>query len=82
MAYVKTWEGRCYEKGIPDEIPDKLMQSGRVPSYKAVGLALLKNDIQLLGLGFSPVQSKWYGILKKIEIDARETKQITLDLGV
>lgn len=47
---MKTWINRCYFDGIPDEVPMKVMQSMRAPSYKAISLALLKNDIGLLGI--------------------------------
>ena len=36
------------------------MNSGRVPSYKAIALAILKNDIGLIGLGFEAKESKFY----------------------
>jgi len=48
------------------------MRSGRVPSYKAIGLAILKNDLALQSLGFSGENSEWYSILKKIEIAERD----------
>lgn len=44
---------RCYSTDIPDEVPKKVMQSGRAPSYKAIALAILRNDLQLYALGFS-----------------------------
>tara|TARA_R110000782_G_scaffold253622_1_gene341743 strand:- start:882 stop:1076 length:195 start_codon:yes stop_codon:yes gene_type:complete len=48
------------------------MNSGRVPSYQAIAISILKNDIMLSSLGFEQAESKWYGILKKIEIDERQ----------
>ena len=50
--YVSTWEGRCYQFGIPDEVPRKIAAIGRAPSWQAVAIALLKNDLNLYGLGF------------------------------
>jgi predicted phosphoadenosine phosphosulfate sulfurtransferase len=50
---VSTWEYRCYKDGIPDEIPSGLMRSMRVPSYKALAVSILKNDFNLLSVGFS-----------------------------
>lgn len=47
------WENRCYSNGIPDQVDRKLMLSGRAPSWKAVALAILKNDHKLQSLGFS-----------------------------
>jgi len=66
------WEKRCYKDGIPDEAPFQL--ADKVPSYKRICIAILKNDMNLTSLGFEPKNSKYYSILKKIEIDARPTK--------
>jgi predicted phosphoadenosine phosphosulfate sulfurtransferase len=52
-----------------------------VPSYKMICIALLKNDLQLTSLGYKAKQSKFYSILKRIEISARHTdkpKQLKL----
>ena len=53
--YVQTWQRRCYLSGIPDEVPPKVCASGRAPSWKAVAIAILQNDLQLRQLGFAPV---------------------------
>lgn len=50
--YLKTWENRCYSNGIPEEVPKGLQSSNRAPSYKAIAVAILSNDHQLLSLGF------------------------------
>jgi len=68
------WEERCYSNGIPDEIPDGLSKSLRVPSYKAVAIAILKNDLQLVSLGFNGVHSEYYDSLKS-EKKRRESLQ-------
>ena len=52
-AFVTLWENRCYSSGIPDEVPKKLSDSGRVPSYKAIALSILKNDLKLRSIGFT-----------------------------
>lgn len=64
--YIKTWETRCYKKGIPDEVPLELEELA--PSYKKIAVAILSNDLHFTSLGFSTPKSKWYSILKKIEI--------------
>ncbi len=77
--YIETWEKRCYKNGIPDEAPIQI--SDKVPSYKMICIALLKNDLQLTSLGYKAKQSKFYSILKRIEISARHTdkpKQLKL----
>ena len=66
--YIKLWESRCYKKGIPDEAPIQI--SDKVPSYKKICLSILKNDYK--DLGHIPKKSKYYSILKRIEIDQRE----------
>lgn len=77
--YVQQWEERCYKNGIPDEAPIEI--ADKVPSYKRIALALLKNDLQLTSLGYEPKKSKYYSVLKKIEIDARPNtvKQFEFD---
>lgn len=51
--------------GIPDEVSDLLMKSMRVPSYKAIAIALLKNDMTLKTLGFEGKYSVWSELLDK-----------------
>lgn len=75
--YVKTWEGRGYSSGIPDEVPSRLMQLRKAPSYKAICIAILKNDPADLGASL-PV-SGWYSELKRIEISARHIQDATKD---
>jgi len=67
------WEQRCYSDGIPDEVPLRLDQLNKAPSYKKICLAILKNDHQLKTLGFTEKKSYYYHLLKRIEIDARPT---------
>jgi predicted phosphoadenosine phosphosulfate sulfurtransferase len=55
--YVSQWEARCYQIGIPDEVPKRLADSGRVPSYKAIAMCILRNDLQLRALGFGRQES-------------------------
>lgn len=69
--YIDTWKERGYPEDIPDEVPDVLMQLGLAPSYKAIALTILDNDLQCIGLGYAPKKSKWYGILKRIELEQR-----------
>lgn len=68
---------------IPDEVPAALMAEDLAPSYKAIAIAILKNDHYMTNLGFSPPHSMWYDTLKRIEIQARpevKPKYIQLDL--
>lgn len=70
--YIKTWEQRCYPDGIPDEAPKEI--DDKVPSYRKIAIAILKNDLSLIGVS-KPV-SKYYGILKRIELKQRNERII------
>jgi predicted phosphoadenosine phosphosulfate sulfurtransferase len=69
--YISDWKLKGYCEDIPDEVPDVLMQMNLAPSYKAIALAILKNDMQMESLGFSAKPSEWYSYYKKIEIESR-----------
>jgi predicted phosphoadenosine phosphosulfate sulfurtransferase len=47
------------------------MRQNLAPSYKAIAIAILKNDLTFSTLGFTPPKSKWYMALKKVEIEQR-----------
>lgn len=67
--YIEAWKCRGYSDDIPDEVPHRLMALGKAPSYKAIAIAILRNDIKELG-GSLPV-SAWYSEFKRVEIEAR-----------
>jgi len=69
--YIQTWQARGYSDDIPDEVPRELMRLGLAPSYKAIAIAILQNDLQFTSLGFAPRCSPWYSELKRLEIEAR-----------
>lgn len=70
--YITDWRQKGYPDDIPDEVPNQLMKLGIAPSYKAICIALLRNDMNLESLGFSPPKSMWYSAIKRAEIAARE----------
>lgn len=70
--YIRKWKKQGYPKGIPDEVPDVLMRLNLAPSYKAIALAILKNDTNLVSLGYSPPYSYWYDAIKHVEIQGRQ----------
>lgn len=76
-AYIAKWKLRGYPEDIPDEVPEVLMRLNLAPSYKAICLAILKNDISLKSLGFSPKKSIWYGKLKQIYFRDANIAKIT-----
>jgi predicted phosphoadenosine phosphosulfate sulfurtransferase len=70
--YICLWKKKGYPIDIPDEVPEELSKKNLAPSYKAIAIAILKNDHSLKSLGFTPKKSKYYSILKKIEIEERD----------
>jgi predicted phosphoadenosine phosphosulfate sulfurtransferase len=73
------WEHRCYSSGIPDEIDAGLERSNRVPSYKAVCRAIMKNDTHLKTLGFTATKKEAYYLIKRKELMERGVRvQLTL----
>lgn len=74
MNYIKKWKKRGYPKDIPDEVPEILNRLNLAPSYKAISLAILNNDVSLKSLGEQEKKSKIYSVLKKIEIENRGHK--------
>ena len=68
IEYIKKWERNCYYNGIPDECPQRLTQLGKVPSYKQIAICILKNDLR--DIGIYGKKSKYYSLLKKIELEA------------
>jgi len=75
QKYISQWMTCGYPDGIPDEVPDALMKKKLAPSYKAIAIAILKNDMHLSELGFASPVSEWYGALKKEEIAERNIER-------
>ena len=69
--YIEEWEKRCYANGIPDEVPVRLEQLNKAPSYKQICMSILKNDNSLQLLGFSKPKCEVYNELKKQELIER-----------
>lgn len=69
--YIDTWKARGYPEDIPDEVPLVLQSLQKAPSYKAICLAILTNDMAMKSLGFTPKPSPYYSELKRIEIAER-----------
>lgn len=64
-----------YSEGIPDEADPKLEGLNKVPSYRMICKAILKNDVALTSLGYTRPQCDSYRVLKRIEIAARGEKK-------
>lgn len=77
--YVSEWEKRCYKNGIPEEVPLRIDQLNKAPSYKALVRAIMKNDTTLKTIGFTPKKCNTYHEFKRIELSKRN-KNIQLKL--
>lgn len=73
-AYVRKWKRQGYLIGIPDTVPDGLMDDNLAPSYRQVAIAILKNDHGMVGLGFSAKRSEWYSVLKREEFARKDSE--------
>jgi len=71
LNYITEWENRCYKNGIPDEAPLRLEQLNKVPSYKAIVRAIMKNDTTLKTIGFTQNKCNSYHELKRVELENR-----------
>jgi predicted phosphoadenosine phosphosulfate sulfurtransferase len=81
MNYIKDWETKCYFDGIPDEAPYELEKRNKVPSYRMICRAILKNDYTLKSLGFSKKKPPIYSEFKRIELTNKgKIKQLKLNL--
>lgn len=69
--WVHTWKGRGYKYDIPDEAPDVLEQENKVPSYRRICLAIIKNDCQLQTLGIARAECLLYNEIKRDELFRR-----------
>ena len=78
-AYCGTWEQRCYDGGIPDEVPRKLQVASRAPSYRAIAMCILKNDLHLRGLGFDAGESELCTELRR-ELARTQSPQLSMQL--
>lgn len=76
--YIEQWKKMGYSQDIPDEVPKELMRDNLAPSYKQIALCILANDWDFRGLGFTSDVSKWYGVLKAVEISKRKHAGVQL----
>lgn len=79
MAYINLWQDKCYSDGIPDEVPNKLLFSGRAPSWKALAICILNNDHQLKKLGLER-STTVRGLEIERELKRKDTAQYRLDI--
>lgn len=65
-VFLHWWKERGYPDGIPDESDIHLEASKKVPSWKRICKALLRNDYWCKGLSFSMTKSDAYEKYKKV----------------
>lgn len=77
--YVKWWEKRGYENGIPDEADYQMEQKKQVPSWRRVCKALLRNDYWCKGLSFTQQKSTAYeAYLQRMKKAREQDSQMNL----
>ena len=80
--YIQEWQQKCYFDGIPDEAPLRLEQLNKVPSYRKICFAILRNDYSLKTLGLTQNKIPVYHEFKKIELAQRNKYQYQLKLNI
>jgi predicted phosphoadenosine phosphosulfate sulfurtransferase len=78
FTFVKWWEARGYENGIPDEAPSLLESQKLAPSWRRVCKSLLRNDFWCKGLGFTQHKTKAYEKYLKLKKEQREKTNFKL----
>lgn len=69
-TFIKWWEERGYETGIPDEAPYLLESKKLAPSWRRICKSLLRNDFWCKGLGFT--QHKTDAYKKYLDLKKRQ----------
>lgn len=72
-VYIRWWQKRGYEAGIPMEAERTLETYGKVPSWRKICKSILRNDYWCRWLGFSPTKTAAYG--KYMDLMRRRRKQ-------
>ena len=81
--YIENWKRKGYQEGIPDEAPDILEKLLLVPSYRMICRAILKNDRQLLTLGYEREDCEIYNAIKRDELKKNgKIKVVAIQYGL
>jgi predicted phosphoadenosine phosphosulfate sulfurtransferase len=72
--YIHKWKRQGYHDDLPDEAPQRLEARGKVPSYRKICMAIIKNDIALTSLGYTRPTPESYGMFKRVELAERAKK--------
>ena len=74
-CYVSKWERQGYADGLPESAPVPLEDLSKVPSWRLICKAIMKNDYALETLGYSREKCPAYMMLKKIELRKRNEQK-------
>ena len=78
FTFMKWWERKGYEEGIPDAADYDMEQKRLAPSWRRVCKSLLRNDYWCKGLGFSQQKSDAYK--KYLELKKRKREEAMFEL--
>lgn len=70
-VFIKWWEKRGYENGIPDYAPPILESKGLAPSWRRICKTLLRNDYWCKGLHFTQQKTDAYEKYLKLKKQQR-----------
>lgn len=76
-VFLKWYQDRGYSNGIPDEADTELEAAKKVPSWRRICKALLRNDYWCKGLSFTQTKSEAYEKYRKVMKNRRSKWGIT-----
>jgi predicted phosphoadenosine phosphosulfate sulfurtransferase len=76
-VFIKWWMDRGYSHGIPDEADVNDEADKKVPSWRRICKALLRNDYWCKGLSFSQTKSEAYEKYMKVMKRRRQAWRLT-----
>jgi len=71
--YLFWYRDKGYPNGIPDSVDNDLESKGKVPSWRRICKALLRNDYWCKTIGFSPTKGSAY--MKYLNLMRRKRKE-------
>lgn len=77
-VFIKWWEERGYEEGIPDQAPSILESKRVAPSWRRICKSLLRNDYWCKGLGFTQHKTEAYSKYLKLKKEQRELNKFKI----
>lgn len=76
-VFIKWYQDRGYQRGIPDEASVNDEADKKVPSWRRICKALLRNDYWCKGLSFTQTKSEAYEKYKKVMKKRRQQWGLT-----